>query len=546
MLSPSQIEWMERNNKLFWCRQKIRRVDNREFQLKDFPFLKPIYQDKSKRIAVEKSEQLGMTIYATADSFFNTCNGLNWIYFFPTAKLVTKYVQGRYDVLISNNPELSKLIAATDNTTIKKIGSGVINFSGLGSSTAEGGKFDLVSTPADGVTFDEVEKMHPAKVTDALGRISRSPFQYERYLSTPGLPNYGIDGHFMQSDLKYWHIKCLHCGNWNVYDDVSGERPMGAFPECIEQGFLCCNKCRKRVDTVKGPFEFVPKAPEIKDFSGFHLSQLYYPLLNCKRLLTTFHALQSTTDIKNFVNNRLGLPFVDNSQRMTKEDVLHLCTKNAMRSTETDCFMGLDVGGTAKGCHYAIGKRGKETVLDIVNVGIIKGNPMGSDDDVDFLFRNINLLIGAFNIRKFCVDARPEERISRAVINKFRAKGWRVIYNDNQKGSYDWDQETKTVQVNRTESLDNSHYLLQKRMITLPRQCPEVEEFATHCENLIRDQIEDERTGERKFFWKRIGPDDYRHAFNYLAMCVYEGQASYQKPAASNFVPDKLREELGI
>jgi len=543
MLSQVQINHMEKTNKLFWCRQKISRVDNRPFRFKDFPFLIPIYKDRSKRMAIEKSEQMGLTIFGAADSFYHTWLGKNWIIYFPTHALVTKFVQGRYDVLVNYNPGLKSLIQNTDNTTIKKIGQGVIYFSGLGSATAEGGKFEVISIPADGITFDEYEKMHPKKAKDALGRMSKSPDKFERYLSTPGLPNYGINMKFKETDQKYLNIKCSHCNHWNVYDLATTDKPMAEFPQCIEQGFLACLSCKRPVFPSK-KMEFVPLRPKVKGFSGYHISGLYYPKLDCVRMLEDFYGLTSTTETKDFVNNRLGLPFMDNAQRITAEEVLSLCGAYRMQDSDDSglCTMGIDIGGYRKGCHVVITKPGDSTLRKLVWAGIIKDPGVGSEADIEWIFTAVKDFVTRYKIKRFGVDAQPEEMISRALVRRFSGKGWMVRYQDSLKGAYDWreDDDPHEVRVNRTVSLDSSHYLLRKHLLALPFQDKTIEELAAHCANLSRDEVLDPRTGAREYYWKNVGPADFRQAINYDAVMWYDSKAVQKPSAILNLSPDPL------
>src|SRR5690348_286172 len=160
-LSPEQQTHLMKLSLSLWVKNTVDKVDNRLFSFENHPFLRAIYADDSKRRVVMKSTQLGLTTEEILRSFHKVCHGLNWIYWFPTSRLVSKFVQGRYNVLISNNPKLKAIIretdGSTDNTTIKRIGQGVIYFSGLGAATKEGGQFETLSVPADGLTFDEVE-----------------------------------------------------------------------------------------------------------------------------------------------------------------------------------------------------------------------------------------------------------------------------------------------------------------------------------------------------------------------------------------------------
>lgn len=506
-----------------WCRNRIERVDNRQFSFQNFPYIEQYYNDKSRRKCAEKSEQMGFTVNAISESFHGTWTGLNWGYYFPTEKMVKAFVESRYNVLINANPKLKELIRNTDNTRIKNIGAGIIYFFGLGSGSEQGGELATFSNPMDAVTFDEYEKMKPEFAKMALGRIARSPHKLERYISTPGLSDYGIDGKLKESDQKYWTMKCPHCNEWNVVDDIDEEgNPIG-FPACIEQGYLSCSKCRLDLRQYSAA-EWVPKHPDLaQDMSGYHVSQLYSPLADLRELLKDWGKLQTTRQKKNYFNFKLGLPYADLSTALTKAAVLKLCRRDRGAEKSEGCFMGIDIGGSKKGIHIVIGKPGPP-MFRIEHMEVLREPDPQDPKAQEWICGQIGKLIVRYGVKKFGVDAMPEQRLSRAIVYNFSRKGWMVRYNDNQKGPYQWGVESdeREVQVNRTESLDNSHYLLQKGFISLPMRDDIVEEFAEHCENLVRDEEMNEDTGVIKYVWKRKSnkQDDFRHAFNYFAIAA--------------------------
>ena len=74
------------------------------------------------------------------------------------------------------------------------------------------------------------------------------------------------------------------------------------------------------------------------------------------------------------------------------------------------------------------------------------------------------------------------------------------------------------VSCNRTESLDASHREIQDQAIILPKECEIVREFAKHLTNTAKKLEEDEKTGSKFYVYIKLGPDHFRHAFNYEAM----------------------------
>jgi hypothetical protein len=52
----------------------------------------------------------------------------------------------------------------------------------------------------------------------------------------------------------------------------------------------------------------------------------------------------------------------------------------------------------------------------------------------------------------------------------------------------------------------------------LPKECEITGEFAKHLHNVAKKLEEDEETGSKRYVYVRLGPDHFRHAFNYEAM----------------------------
>ena len=178
------------------------------------------------------------------------------------------------------------------------------------------------------------------------------------------------------------------------------------------------------------------------------------------------------------------------------------------------CSMGVDQG---KDLHVVIGRQHERKVGKIVHLGIYKE------------WTKLEELMTAFNVYRCVIDGMPDQNKARDLAKKFPGKVFLNFYNERQKGSYKWNQADWTVSSNRTESLDSSHAQIQRApgdirvgdSIIMPRRSPEVEEFAQHCHNIAKRLEEEEETGSKRYVYVRLGPDHFRHAFNYE--CIARG-----------------------
>jgi hypothetical protein len=102
-------------------------------------------------------------------------------------------------------------------------------------------------------------------------------------------------------------------------------------------------------------------------------------------------------------------------------------------------------------------------------------------------------------------------RNARAFAQRHQGKVFLNFYSEHQKGAPRWDEKALTITVNRTESLDASHRLVQETEVMLPRECDIVRTFASHLHNTAKKLEENEETGGKRYVYVRLG-DQMRYA----------------------------------
>lgn len=123
-----------------------------------------------------------------------------------------------------------------------------------------------------------------------------------------------------------------------------------------------------------------------------------------------------------------------------------------------------------------------------------------------------------FRVDRCVVDALPETRNARAFAMRNKGRVFLNYYNEHQKGFYAWNEKEMIVRCNRAESLDASHKDITSERVVLPKQCDVVKVFAEHMHNVAKKLEEDEETGSKRYVYVKLGPDHFRHAFNYETM----------------------------
>jgi hypothetical protein len=464
-------------------------LDGKPFTFDRHEYLIEPYADTHPDQVYMKAAQMGLTslamLRAVYGARFRGFRGI--LYLFPSKNDVTDFSKGRVAPLIDDNPEtIGAWIKDTDASNIKQVWSAFLYFRGMRS------KVGLKSVPVDFLVMDELDEAPQNAVDMAMERMSHSEFKESLKLSNPSLPDYGIDAGFQETDQRYWLLKCEACGQYTCLEDT--------FPDCLktvgDKVIRACMKCGAELNPSIG--EWAAKKPAIADKRGYHFSQLFSHYVDPGAIL---HQFRTTNNLTDFYNLKIGTAYVEAQNRLGIQEVLNLCQDWEIKSEdEGPCTMGVDQG---KDLHVVIGKA---PCNEIIHLGIYKD------------WQELDRLMENFKVSRCVVDALPETRNARSFAERHRGRVFLNYYNEHQKGSYMWNEKELISQCNRTESLDASHNKLMAGKVCLPKECEVVQEFARHCHNVAKKLEEDEETGSKRYIYVKLGPDHFRHAFNYECM----------------------------
>ena len=203
-------------------------------------------------------------------------------------------------------------------------------------------------------------------------------------------------------------------------------------------------------------------------------------------------------------NSKLGMPYIEATNRLSIQEVLALCGSDGVADRDPGpCSMGVDQGNDL---HVVIGRKGAQKPGKIIHLGVYK-----DWDELDRLMKN-------FNVFRCVVDALPETRNARAFALRHKDRVFLNYYQEHQKGQYAWNEKDLIVSCNRTESLDASHNEIMAGQVELPKECEITRVFAVHLHNIAKRLEEDGETGSKRYLYVKLGPDHFRHAFNYECM----------------------------
>ncbi|MFH2001839.1 MAG: phage terminase large subunit family protein [Planctomycetota bacterium] len=483
-----------------WAVKKIR-LEGKPFSFEGHEYLRAIYDDTSPYIVLSKAAQIGGTVWALLRSLHACLQGLNVVYFFPTRTDVLEFSKSRVSPFLSDNPFLLQQMKDTDTAGLKRIGDAHLYFRGMQSTVG------MKSVPADLLVFDELDEASPDAKALARERLAHSDYKRIIELSNPSLPDYGVDEQYQRSDQRHWTLKCPSCNEWTALDKV--------FPEKLNQEvkvilpredgtfYHACPKCEGELDLSAG--EWVPDYPD-REIHGYRISQLFSEKVDPGEILQEY---RTTRFPDRFYNMKIGIPWSNLERRLDVGSVLSLCGDyNLGENVQGPCSMGVDTG---KQLHIVIIERDESrddaphrlVYLDTVNE-----------------FSELDPLLEKFHVVRCVIDGLPETHATREFARRHHGRVFLNFFNTHQRGNPKWDFDSLTVSVNRTEALDASRALIRDQRLTLPRQTPQIEEFARHMASDAKVLDEDEETGVKRYKYIRTGPDHFSLAITYAALSL--------------------------
>ena len=525
----------------YWASELYRiKLQAGHFTFKNFEFQMEPMSSRARRICYRKARQsFGATINEVLKDLHGMIMGkykLGVAHIFPTTDECGEFSKSIFKPLIASNrvaigKYVKNVAGGTDTTSLKRVRDAFLFLRGARLSQKVGDSDENTSSKTAGFSvdkcvFDEVDFMDPEAVVKYIRSMGMSPWQHEVYLGNPSHEDFGIDLIFKQSDQRYWFRKCTCSGlistttattsrgNWTCAEK--------SFPQCIKirkdgTGYVGCDKCGKELPVWAGKdfSEWVPEFPDKSDYMhGYMASQLITPFNDPAEILEDF-VNPPFGNLADVYRLRLGMAYSDKSDKLRKSDVLASCSNEGIEIKHPGpCAMGVDVG---KIKHVVIGAKVDGKRYELLRAVKIPEGPEG--------WNQISDLAKKYNVKSTVIDIRPYEDEARAYQ---RSHGGDVTnpatflceYSDTQITESAFNNNTGVVKVHKTGIFDQTHMLLSTGKVILPRQCPEIEEFARQCCNCARFEEKDKRKNIIVHRYRPTGDrqEHFRNAFNYFIL----------------------------
>ena len=497
-------------------------LNGKKFSFDGHEYQKEILEDPAQTIVITKSAQLGISEMSARLALARCAliDGFSTIYTLPSASAAGNFMQTRISPVVDSSPYLKEIVSKdVDNNSIKRFSNSHLFLKGCQVDR------QAISVPADLLVCDEVNNSDQDVLTLFESRLIHSLYAQRVFLSTPSIPNFGIDRMFKQSKRKFNLCQCDHCNFWFIPDYHDHVRIPG-FSDDLDkitkahfgkpdflwmEAYVACPKCGTSVDMPNAKRQWVVENPDDAFIdSGYSIQPFDCPkIIKPSALVKSSVAYDRLVD---FYNQRLGKSLEDRETALALEELeaalIHDYPGGAM-----SYVMGLDMGSTCWALVCA--------VLPDQTMIIVKAEAIPLHRVVD---RTVELQ-QQYKIRMIVVDRGPMTeavyQIQQRVRNSFAAvfvqsKGidlFKTIDRDADKDK--GVEDMRQVNVSKDACMDVLMALVRTKRVLKVSDDTDRDWFTHMMDN---KRIQMFKNGELVFTWVKTMKIDHWHMALVYAM----------------------------
>lgn len=466
------------------------------------PWMREMLDSRADVCVGQKAAQLGYSTLTVARTLKTVADGRNTLYLLPTRTPdASDFSTTRFDKIIDASEYLSTMFHRNRNVGVKRADSGTIYIRGMNSNSA------LKSVDVSFIVFDEVDEMPPEKIPLAAQRLSGQLIKNTWFISTPTIPDFGINARLQESSESHFFFPCPKCSRhieltWPDSIQICGESHTD--PDCA-RSYLKCSLCQGELPhTTKhewlAPAKFQPT--RVSAIEGFYVNQLYSATVTPEEFAQAhFRAQIDLAAEQELYNSMLGLARLLQGARLDDAEI-HACygayTDPAPVTRGKIITIGIDVG---KLLHYWVDEWSFSRPCADINLSAVSKtltvNTLTS-------FEEIKRLIVDYSPTQIVIDSEPETRKALELVAHYPGliklcKFTRSDVDNNITGDI-------IVKTNRTAWLDTALSRIKTRRILLPMNLPA--EVSAHLKALVR-RYRKTADGELASQYISTGPDHY-------------------------------------
>jgi len=493
------------------------------FSFDHHPWTRDMHKSKAAKNVGKKAAQMGYS-ETMLNVTFHALDQMHQdvLYVLPNTKPdATDFSAARFDTALEASKYIARMFSNVKNVGHKRAGMNNLYIRGSRSRSA------MKSIPAGVVILDEFEEFAEGVLPLVTERMSGQLLTMLWLISTPMVPNAGIDKEYNLSDQRHFMFKCPRCSRSTelIFPDCLVVTAESITDPKIKGSHLICKEC-------KGMLEHKEKVEFLRDgwwepmnsdseIAGFYINQLYSMAKAGQPVELAMAYLKSLIDAadeQEFWNSKMGMAHIVANAAVTDEHINGALRDYVMgdpRYVNQDYIttMGIDVGGD---CHY-----------EIVQYMINKAVP---STDINFMAKARVLKVGKikefedaipliihYKPAKIVIDDMPDTRAALKFARQFPQGLVSLCHygqNANAREILDYGER---ITVNRTVWLDQSLGRFINGSIYIPKDIPQ--EYKNHVKALVRVYAKDAK-GETQSFYKAAGRDHFGHARNYAEIAL--------------------------
>lgn len=478
------------NKESVWA-ERYRIMKQGPWRFEYHPWLKQMHDDQAEVIIGQKAAQMGFSEWAINKTFFwLDILGEDVLYLLPNAKPDSSdFSVGRFEPALASSTHISEMFSDTKNIGMKKAGAAILYIRGSRSDS------QLKSIPTGRIVYDEYDEMANTVRALAQERMSGQVNRQELLISTPTIPDFGINQEYLASDQKHFMFKCPICNKWEELTYSSDESEKSSIviigdrfndPE-VEKSYLRCKNTDKELNHATKNIwlannEWVPQQVNT-NISGYHVNQLYSTAAHpSKFAIAKLRADTNPAYAQEFAKSKQGLPYIESGSRVTDKE-LQQCERPYHMVHQWQgglTMMGVDVGTRLhfEVCEYTFTGSG----VDVNNLTKSKVLKAGFVKD----FEELDQLMAAFHIAHCVIDANPERRKATEFAERHmgRVSLCYYIVGLSNANPIVIQPDIYAVKVDRTSWLDLTLSRFRNESKTFPVDISE--EYRPHMKALVR------------------------------------------------------------
>lgn len=457
-----------------------------------YPWLKEMHDSQAEWNVGQKAAQMGYSVTVMNVTFFQIdIHRRSVLYLLPTkVPDAMDFSATRFDPLLELSPHLAELFSDVKNVGTKRAGSACMYIRGSNSRAS------LKSIPVSVIVFDEYEEMNQGNIPLALERTSGQLYKQFWAISTPSIPDHGINKLFNKSTMEHFMFDCPSCSRKIEfrYPDSLVVTADSLTDSSLKDSYLICTECKATLPHEdKSHFLkngiWVPTGHKDMSNRGFYINQMYSPTIEPWRIAEkVLLAKISGPDEQELYNSKLGLPHIVAGGRIDDGLIDSAISKSRRVMSDTaprdTKFIGMGVDVGPKRIHYEItaffprrigADINEMSDAEVLNVGVVH-----EFEELDRLMRHWQVL--------FCViDQMPERRKAYEFACRFPGHVRICWFGTGKNGKtmkIEHAGEEHRVTVDRTTWLDIALGRFHNGTISLPKNTPD--EYRQNLKSPVR------------------------------------------------------------